>query len=60
MEKQNMIETINGLLKAVEPLKFSLEISNDQDEIDYLRNEIKSQYVEINALREELELVRGI
>lgn len=60
MEKQNMIEEMNTLLKAVEPLKFSLEISNNEEEIDYLRTQIKAQYVEINALREKLELVRGI
>ena len=60
MEKQQLIEKMNESLKAVEPLKFSLEISTNQDEIDYLRNEIKTQYIEINTLREELELVRGV
>lgn len=60
MEKQNMIEEMNTLLKAVEPLKFSLEISNNEEEIEYLRNQIKAQYVEINALREKLDLVRGV
>ena len=55
-----MIKRVNELLQNVEPLKFALEISTDQNEIDYLRNEIKTQYVEINELREKLELVRGI
>ena len=59
MEKQQLVKRMNELLKAVEPLKFSLEISTNQNEIDYLRNEIKTQYAEINVLREELELVRG-
>lgn len=60
MEKQKMIEKMNTLLEAVEPLKFALEISNNEDEIDYLRNKIKARYVEINALREKMELTRGI
>lgn len=60
MKKQQLIERMNELLKAVEPLKFSLEIATNPEEIEYLRHEIKTQYNEINALREELELVRGI
>lgn len=60
MEKQKMIEKINELLKSVEPMKFSLEISTNENEIDFLVREIKSKYVEINDLREKLELVRGI
>lgn len=60
MEKTQLIEKMNTMLQAVEPLKFSLEISTDEEEIEYLRNEIKSQYVAINALREELSLTRGI
>ena len=60
MEKQKMIEKMNTLLEAVEPLKFALEISTNEDEIDYLRNKIKARYVEINALRDGLDLVRGI
>lgn len=60
MEKQNMIEKMNEALKSVEPLKFYLNISTDEEEIDHLRKEIKAQYEIINALREELELVRGV
>lgn len=60
MGKQQLIEKMNTLLEAVEPLKFALEISSNEDEIDYLRNKIKARYVEINELREKIELVRGI
>ena len=60
MEKQNLIKKINELLESVEPMKFSLEISTNENEIDFLVREIKSKYVEINDLREKLELVRGI
>lgn len=60
MEKQQMIETINEALKSVEPLKFYLDISTDEDEISHLRQQIKAQYEIINELRDELELVRGI
>lgn len=60
MEKTQLIEEMNTRLQAVEPLKFALEISTNEEEIEFLRNEIKSQYVAINELREQLELVRGI
>ena len=60
VEKQQLIEKMNESLKAVESLKFSLEISTDQEDIDFLRNEIKTRSAEINELREELKLVRGI
>ena len=60
MEKQKMIKRMNELLKSVETLKFYLEISNDEYEINYLRDEIKSQYKIINKLRDDLNLIRGI
>ena len=60
MEKQKMIKRMNELLKCVETLKFYLEISNNEYEINYLRDEIKEQYVEINKLRDDLNLIRGI
>lgn len=55
MEQQHLVGRINSLLEAVEPLKFSLEISTDPEEIEYLRHEIKNQHIEINALKEKLE-----
>lgn len=60
MTKQQLIEKMNTLLQNVEPMKFALETSTDEEEIASLRNDIKAQYVEINELREQLELVRGI
>ena len=59
-KQQQLIEKMNTLLQNVEPIKFALETSNNEEEIDYLRNQIKTQYVVINELREKLELVRGI
>lgn len=60
MEREKMIKRMNELLKSVETLKFYLEISNDEYEINYLRDEIKSQYEIINKLRDDLNLIRGI
>ena len=51
MTKQEMIERVNELLQNVEPLKFALETSTDEEEIEVLRNEIKAQYVD--ALRQK-------
>ena len=60
MTKQEMIERVNELLQNVEPMKFALETSTDEEEIASLRNDIKAQYVEINNLKEELNLFRGM
>lgn len=59
MEKQQLIEKINELLKVVETMKLDLEILIDPDVISFLRNEIRIKHIEINDLEEELDLVKS-